>query len=212
MNRPVEDILPDQRREGSVRLMSGGRTLLSVPADAVASERIAVGTLVGADQMERLESAADRAAAYRTALRLLERRPYGRVDLGRRLRLKGHSPEALAFALERAEQAGFLDDAKFAAHYVQSRSARGRGPSRLRRELQGMGVEKATVDQALGPELTDPEAVHERVRLLIAKRLPQVQGRPDAEARRRLLAFLARRGFAGLEIGRLVREAVRGVG
>jgi regulatory protein len=207
--RRIEDIVPDTRREGSVRLVASGRTLLSVPLEAVVAERIEPGSTLVPEQLDRLERAADAAAAYRTAVRLLARRQYARRDLGRRLGLKGHSRESVQAALDRAEAAGYLDDERFATDFVQSRTAQGRGPVRLRRELLMMGVARSTVDQALGGEVNGPEAQRRRVEQLIAKRLPQLQARQIPNPGRRLAAFLARRGFGGGEVARLVRSAVR---
>ncbi|MFN0179389.1 MAG: regulatory protein RecX [Gemmatimonadales bacterium] len=203
---PLEAIVPDQRREGFVRLVAGGRTILTVPAETVRAEGLAAGEVLAEEQYGRLEAAADRAAAYRTALRLLERRAYARRDLARRLALKGHQPGHIEEALERAARAGYLDDAQFAARFVESRSARGRGPARLRRELLGMGVARDVVDQALSTETTGSAAVASRIEQLIAKRRQQLSALSGTELRRRIVAYLGRRGYTGSEVVRLVRD------
>jgi regulatory protein len=207
--KPVEDIIPDVRREGSVRLVTAGRTFLSVPAEAVAAERIQTGSLLGPEQVGRLERAADREAAYRTAVRLLERRPFARRDLAHRLSLKGHDAESARFALERAERAGYLDDARFATSYVQSRTARGRGPARLRRELLLMGVARPVVEEALQGAGPNPEVQLRKIEQLVAKRLPVLLARGGLNVRRNLMAYLARRGYTGPEVARAVRSAMR---
>ena len=117
--------------------------------ETVAAEQLQLGSLVDAALRERLEAAADAEAAYRTALRALERRAYASADLGRRLARKGHPAGAVRTALERAASAGLLDDAEFVLDYVQTRSARGRGPSRLTRDLLAMGIERRLIDRAL---------------------------------------------------------------
>lgn len=170
------------------------------------TKRPSAGSAVGAEPPAPSDEAADRAAAYRTAVRLLERRPYARRDLGRRLGLKGHRPEDVEVALDRAEQAGYLDDTRFATQFVETRSARGRGPARLRRELSMMGVANQIVDQVLAAGEADPAEAAARISELIAKRRRQLAGLPAADARRRLVAFLARRGYTGPEVMRLVRD------
>ncbi len=207
--KPIEDIVPDVHRAGSVRLVSAGRTVLSVPVEVVVAERIEPGSTLSPGQVDRLERAADLEAAYRTAVRLLERRQFARGDLSRRLAMKGHPPESVQAAVARAEQAGYLDDARFATNYVRSRTARGRGPARLRRELLLMGVSRPTVDAALAAEIGELEAQGHRIEQLIAKRLPQLRARSAPNLARRLLAFLGRRGYTGPEVGRLVRMALK---
>ncbi len=205
-SKPVEELIPDPKREGAVRVMVGGRTVLIVPEDAARQEGLAVGRRLDAGQVERLEAASDRAAAYRTALQCLERRPFGKRDLARRLTLKGHDPDAVIDAVNRAEAAGLLDDEKFARFYVRSRGARGRGPSRLRRELAQMGIARDLIDAALAAE-SDPAAVETQIDALIAKRAAQLKDLPPAQAKRRLVAFLARRGFGGAELTNALRRA-----
>jgi regulatory protein len=202
---PVERIAADPRIEGAVRLIIDGRTALTVPIETARAEGVAVGTVLEEASFARLCEAADRAAAFRTALRLLERRPFARRDLGRRLRLKGHLPAAVDTALERAEQAGLLDDERFARHFVQTRTARGRGPARLRRELSMQGVPDGVIDRVLAEEVSE-DASRAAVETLARKRAQQLR-ELDREVRvRRVVAYLARRGYTGSEVRRVVRE------
>ncbi len=172
---PVERIVADSRIEGAVRLVIEGRTALTVPIETAQAEGVVVGTVLEEASFARLCEAADRAAAFRTALRLLERRPFARRDLGRRLRLKGHLPAAVDTALERAERAGLLDDERFARHFVQTRTARGRGPARLRRELIMQGVPDAVVDRVLAEEVSE-DASRAAMEALARKRAQPAPG------------------------------------
>ncbi len=203
-NRPIEAIEPDIRREGTVRIVIGGKTVFLVPADAIRQEGLEVGVVIGPDQAGRLSRAIDQEAAYRTVIRLLGRRPFARRDLERRLALKGHPPDMVQLALDRAAAGGYLDDRAFAVFYVRSRSERGRGPARLRRELVQMGVAKDLVEAAL-EGLSAPEVAQVAIEGLIARRAGQLKGLPPATVRRRLLAYLARRGYTGSEVVRLIR-------
>ena len=201
---PIEGIEPDARRDGVVRIMIRGRAAFIVPVEAVKQEGLLVGAAIGPEQADRLGQAVDMEAAYRTAIRLLERRSFARRDLERRLALKGHPPDMVQLAVERAAKAGYLDDRAFAVTYVRSRSARGRGPSRLRRELVQMGVAKELIESAL-EACSAPEVVHEAIASLIARRAGQLKGLPASAVRRRLVAYLARRGYSGPEVIRMVR-------
>ncbi len=206
-NKPIEAIEPDRRREGAVRLMVGGRAALVVPVEAVRREGLAVGAVLTGEQIDRLTAAADQDAAFRTAVRLLERRPFARKDLARRLALKGHPPGLIVTALDRAEQAGYLDDERFARHFIQAKSARGRGPARLRRELSMQGVAAGVVERVLEEELA-PGWSAEAVQRLAEKRARQLAGVPRPDRIRRLVAYLGRRGFTGPEVVGVVRKVV----
>jgi regulatory protein len=199
---------PDPRRPGTLRVEVDGVRFGAVPAALALAAGLAVGRPVDTDLEGRLTAAADAEGAFRTLLRALERRSFARADLGRRLIRKGHPGPAVESALERAVGLGLLDDGEFARDYVQTRAARGRGPARLKRDLMAMGVERGHIDRALAAEW--PEG-GDRTRVpaaLALKRAAQLGDLPRAVKRRRVLAYLARRGFAGRDISELVSRVV----
>jgi regulatory protein len=199
---------PDPRRPGTFRVEVDGARFGAVPQELARAAGLAVGRAVDAELHERLTAAADAEAAFRTLLRALERRAFARADLARRLIRKGQPRPAVEAALERAVGLGLLDDAEFARNYVQTRALRGRGPARLTRDLMAMGVERALIDGAIAaewPEGSDSGGV----RLALAsKRAAQLGDLPRPVKRRRVLAYLARRGFAGREISDIVAKVV----
>jgi regulatory protein len=203
----ITALTPDPRRPAAVRVEIDDAPFATVALDTASAEGLRVGREVDPGLRERLEAAADAEAAYRTTLRALERRAYAGADLGRRLARKGHPAAAISAALERATAAGFLNDAAFALDYVQTRAARGRGPSRLTRDLLMMGVERSLIDRALSIEWQ--EGRDRAVPLALAtRRSSQLGDLPRQVKRRRLLAYLARRGFSGSEVVEIVGKVV----
>jgi regulatory protein len=182
---------------------------MTLPAELVGRLALRVGDPLPMESHEALCRAADVEAAYRTLLQALGRRPFARRDLARRLVLKGHPPEAADEAVRRAERVGLLDDEQFARHYIQTRAARGRGPARLRRELTGMGVASALADRLLGEEMPE-DAQEARVEALARKRATQLAGVPRPDRYRRLLGFLARKGYRGARVREVARRALDG--
>jgi regulatory protein len=206
--RVVTAIEPDPRKPGVVRVHVNGRPYCAVPASALGRAEVGPGTQLTPERLNRLGELADEEGAFRTLLRALERRAFAGADLGRRLARKGHRPEAVTSALARAGALGLLDDAAFARNFVETRSARGRGPARLIRDLLGMGVDRRHIDAALAaqwPEGSDRSAMP---RALAARRARQLGALPREAKRRRLVAYLARRGFTGPEVGQAIREAL----
>jgi regulatory protein len=204
----ITAIDPDPRRPEAVRVEIDGVRFGSITREVAAREGLVVGQPVDAELQERLGVAADLEAAFRTVLRALEVRSYARADLGRRLRRKGHAVAAVEAALARAVDLGLLDDTAFARTYVETRAARGRGPSRLTRDLLAMGVERSLIDHAVAaqwPEGSDRSAVP---LALARKRVSQLGSLPRQTKRRRLVAYLARRGFTGREVTEIVDQVV----
>jgi regulatory protein len=211
--RVVGAVVPDPRRAGSVRVLVEGRPLFTLAAEAVEAEGIGPGQVLDEGQFERLSAAADQEAALRTSFRLLERRSFAARDLARRLVQKGHAAEAAQAAVERAAGMGLVDDRAFTRHYIETRAARGRGPLRLRRDLAALGVERTIVDRTLAEVLGPDDGTYPDVESLARKRLVQLKGLPAPAQRRRLVAYLARRGYGGdavrQMVGRLLRSGER---
>ena len=198
-------LAPDPRRP-DYRLIEVDRgRFASVPAEALAGLDLVVGREIGRLVLERLQELADLEAAHRAALRALARRAHARFDLRRRLLQKQHPPAAVDGALDRLAAAGLLNDAQFARDFAAAKARRGRGPARLVRDLQSQGVDRRIAEDAvrtsLAAEGVDPE---QAVRALAEKRARQLAGLPAPVRKRRLVAFLVRRGFGGAEVRAVV--------
>jgi regulatory protein len=198
-------LAPDPRRP-DYRLVEVDRgRFASLPAEALVGLDLTIGREIGPLVLERLQELADLEAAHRAALRALARRAHARFDLRRRLLQKQHPPAAIDAALERLTTVGLLDDARFAVDYAAAKARRGRGPARLVHDLQSQGIDRRVAEDAvrssLAAEGVDPT---QAVRALAEKRARQLAGLPAAVRKRRLVAFLVRRGFQGSDIRSVV--------
>lgn len=200
-------LAPDPRQSGYVLVDVDRGRFASLPGEALESLRLDIGRQIPTAVLARLRELADIEAACRAALRSLARRPHARRDLGRKLVRKQHPPEAVQAALQRLEARGLIDDRRFAEHYAAVRGARGRGPARLVKDLEAQGVDariaEESVRRALEEEGLTPEI---EARAVAAKRVRQLADVPPMVRKRRLLAFLARRGYAGAAALKVVQE------
>ena len=213
-NSPTQAITalePDPRRPGAVRV-SAQDVAWTIAAADVAPCGARVGVTIDDALREALERAADAEAAFRTAIRAIEQRSHARTDLGRKLVRKGHARPAVEVALERCATLGLLDDAAFARHFVETRALRGRGPARLRRDLHAMGVAGSHVDAALADLQADGDQTGEQALARATTRAGQLAGVPREARKRRLLAFLARRGFTGAAARSAIQRVLRADG
>ena len=200
-------LAPDPRQAG-YRLVDVDRgRFASLPADALAPLELEVGTEIPGPLLARLQELADVEAAFRAASRLLAARGRARADLRRRLIQKQHPPPAVEAALARLEDGGLLDDGRFAVEYAARRATRGRGPVRIVADLVTQGVEhgvaEAAVRAAFAQEGLDPAHT---LRTVAARRAVQLASLAPAVRRRRLFAYLARRGYGGAELRRVVDD------
>lgn len=153
-----------------------------------------------------LADAIDELGARRMALRLLRAATRTQAEVQRRLMGVGHSARATALAIEAAQEAGLIDDARLARHAAERFAAQPPGGSRLlESRLSRRGVSRPEVGRAVGlvrGELDDKAAALRLARGRVGRARPQ---EPDEAVARRVLGFLARRGFDGS----VCRDAVR---
>lgn len=187
------------------------RRFASLPAEVVTSLRLEPGRTLDARLLARLTRLADIEAAVKTAARALSRRAFATRDLRRRLLQRQHPAAAVDAALVRLAGQGLLDDRRFAVHFAASRAARGRGPARLLRDLLAQGVDRSVAEQAVGDALRDEGVDPLQAARVAARQRARVlrELAPDVR-RRRLTAFLVRRGYGGSNLASVVREAVSG--
>ena len=150
-------------------------------------------------------------SAYNYALNLLSARPYATRALHRKLMQKQYSAADADDAIRRLVDNGLLNDAKYAEQYARSKIlSTGSSKRRLQQDLYRKGIkgEVATtaIANVLEQEEIDPAVVIERV---ARKKLAQLGDLEPLVLRRRLFAFLARRGYDLDEIKSVVGRLVR---
>jgi regulatory protein len=148
----------------------------------------------------------NRLSAYNYALNLLAARPYSTQTLRRKLIQKEYSAADADEAIRRLVDNGLLNDAKYAEQYARSKIlTTGASKRRLQQELYRKGIkgELATtaIANVIEQEEIDPVAMIERVAL---KKLAQLGDLQPLVLKRRLFAFLARRGYDLEEIKAVV--------
>lgn len=148
----------------------------------------------------------NRPTAYNYALNLLSARPYSTQALHRKLIQKDYPAADADDAIRRLVSAGLLDDAKYAEQYARSKMlSTGASKRRLTQDLYRKGIKgdiaSVAIDNVVVDEEIDTAAVVERV---ARKKLAQLGDLEPLVLRRRLFAFLARRGYDLDEIKRVV--------
>jgi regulatory protein len=148
----------------------------------------------------------DEASTYERALSLLEHRARSVAELRRKLIQKGAPKAEVDDVLARLLDQKLLDDADFARQFARAKIT-GTGASRIRilQELRHKGVANDVAERAL-EELDDEEGIDPSasIQRVAEKKWRALAKLDDVTRRRRLYAFLARRGFNPEEI----REAL----
>lgn len=199
----VREIRLSRRGKRRIDVVLAGGEVLELAA-ALAS-RLRVGQRLTPSQIEGLGAEDEVETAHQRALRMVARRPRSERELRDDMRRR-HLPEATqAAVLRRLADAGLIDDAAFAAAWVENRRAfRPRSAAGLRAELRRKGVDRDHIEAALGDH--DEAAAAQGVLERAARRWPNETW---DDFRRRATGYLARRGFDYELVTRVVRAAWR---
>jgi regulatory protein len=134
--------------------------------------------------------------SYAYAVALLARRDYSTRELRSKLKERGYLEHAIEPVLIDLEENRKLDDARYGATVVASRSRRALGPVRIRSELKRKGVAVDTIDQALagGEGEQAPDFIQLARQARVRKFGPEMP--TDWKERSRQARFLQYRGFS----------------
>lgn len=203
---------PQQRRKGRVNVFVDGQFVLGVGDAVVVDLGLRIGREMTSERLLEIAGAEEVHKATEAALFLLEVRARSRREIETRLTQKGYEEEVIAQVLEKLTRLELLDDAQFAAQWVEARSRSGGsrpiGKRRLTQELFVKGVAKEQVAEAVG-RVTDTQELA-LARDAARKRVRAVPTERDAlqAERRKLMGFLQRRGFGWETVKLVTRESL----
>jgi regulatory protein len=141
------------------------------------------------------------------ALRNLSMSARSRSELESALARRRVPVDAASRVLDRLQQAGLIDDQRFARDWVESRQARRQlSRSALQHELQAKGVAREFIDLAL--EGVGREDELRAARCFADKKLRSLADLPREVQRRRVAAALARRGFSSDIVSRVLADLI----
>lgn len=120
------------------------------------------------------------------ALKYLASRARTCREVERHLLSKGFAPEEICETIERLKELRYVDDEDYCARYLEYAAGKGRGPLRIRRELEEKGVERETIQIAF-EEYETEESDFERAKEQAEK---IARGKP---VDKKLLARIGRR-------------------
>ena len=138
---------------------------------------------------------------------LLARRERSRAGLSLALKRKQSPLELIESVLTELEKEKLLSDERFAGAWVNTRRRLSpRGRAALTFELRQKGIRKKNIDQAIATysRMDELAALRDLIEARLARLTPS--GDDPAKIKRRLLGFLARRGFTYEDVEHVLRE------
>ena len=192
----ISGIVPAARPAGRFAVLVDGREHAVLSLEAIDRLGLVVGrTVDGLEDAIALESA--RLQSYDRALNMLAFRARSSRELARSLVKKGEERSHVDWAIARLQEQGLLDDAAFARAFTRSKVVGGKqSRRRVEQDLARKGVSRTVAGEAI-EDVFEEEAIDQRaiVEEAARKKLRSLSGLDPAVQRRRLYAFLARRGY-----------------
>lgn len=184
-------------------VLEGGRVLAIA---ARAAEGLHVGQRLTEPELAELGRKDEVENAHQRVLGLLARRPRSESELRQAMQRRKVEEGVQVEVIERLRTAGWVDDAAFAAAWVENRdSFRPRSAIGLRAELRRKGVGRDEIETALKE--------HDEVgaaRAVLERAAQRWKTQSWEEFRLRGRAYLARQGFAYDTVSRVVRDVWSG--
>ena len=190
-------------RPGRVRVEIDGDFAFELSRKMILAKGVIEGETLPPERRRELETIAVREAA----VGLLARRERSRAELTVALKRKRFPLDLIEKVLLNLEKEKLLSDERFAGAWVNTRRRLSpRGRAALTYELKQKGLRKKNIDQAISTYSRADELA--TLRDLIEARLARLTASGDqaAKIKRRLLGFLARRGFTYEDIEQVFRE------
>jgi regulatory protein len=178
-----------KKNRDRVSVYLDGRFAFGIPAIVAAG--LTRGQFLSDVEIASIQEQGDVETAYHKALDYLSYRPRSRAEVATYLKKRGLPEEQIDAVNERLERAGLLDDVVFAQFWVENRERfRPKGLRALRYELRLKGISNEIIEQAL----TSVD-VSESAYRSAGKKARQVQHLDEREFHRKIVEYLARRGF-----------------
>jgi regulatory protein len=167
---------------------------------AIVAAGLRVGQDLDAQEIERLHGVDVEESTFQRALHFLSFRTRSESEIEQHLRKREIAEDVLERVMQRLRQSQLADDSQFAQAWVENRTTfRPRSRRALSWELRRKGVRDQEIEAAVS-EVDESELAFQAG----AKRARQLAGDPWQDFRRKLYAYLARRGFPSELIGSVV--------
>jgi regulatory protein len=201
MEKRISAILAQKRNPNRVSIELDGDFAFGL--SRIVAAWLNVGDTLDETKIEELTNQDTAEVAYEKALRLLDYRPRTGQEIRKRLHDKGFDEAVIEGVIQRLSNANLVQDQQYARMWVDNRNEfHPRSQRLIRYELRNKGVSELLINNALVESASD-EDLATRAAEKYARRLDRLDW---SVFRKKLSAFLARRGFSFATINPVVHS------
>jgi len=191
----ITKIVPSRFKKSMQSVYADGKYVISLPEEAVYRLGLKEGDSYEQDEFDALVKSQSKTIAMDSALRLIGTRSRSKKELEQRLKLKKHNKETIDTVTGRLAELGYINDEKFAFNWANYRKSQNKGSELIKNELKAKGIDAETIDAAVRSLYASKEEEIEHIKQCALKKLKTSAGSDPRDTSRKLLGFLARRGF-----------------
>ena len=184
------------------RIFLDGESAFAVYKGELSRYHLEEGAVLPPDVYEELVNRVLKKRATLRAMHILERTDKTEAQLRRKLEESEYPKEAVESAIAYVTSYGYLDDRRYAEHYIEWKK-QGKGKARLKMELVQKGISREIIEEVL--ESTDFGETREMIRQIILKKRKTDIPMNEKE-KQRIYGFLMRKGFSSSDILAVMRE------
>ena len=184
------------------RIFLDGESAFAVYKGELSRYHLEEGAVLPPEVYEELVNRVLKKRATLRAMHILERTDKTEAQLRRKLEESEYPKEAVESAIAYVTSYGYLDDRRYAEHYIEWKK-QGKGKARLKMELVQKGISREIIEEAL--ESTDFGETREMIRQIILKKRKTDIPMNEKE-KQRIYGFLMRKGFSSSDILAVMRE------
>jgi SOS response regulatory protein OraA/RecX len=161
-------------------------------------------------EVERESDGERSARAHNVSMHALTRKGMSSAEMIVLLKSRDLDERDVEVEVARLEEVGLLDDHDLASNLVRTlRDRKGLGRSAINAELRRRKIDSVAIEEALSDAYpVDGDDELTRAREIAIKRAPQLRSLDAETARRRLGAFLMRKGYSGSVVASAVATAL----
>ena len=184
------------------RIFLDGESAFTVYKGELSRYHLEEGAVLPPEVYEELVNGVLKKRATLRAMHILERTDKTEAQLRKKLEESEYPKEAVESAIAYVTSYGYLDDRRYAEHYIEWKK-QGKGKARLKMELAQKGISREIIEEVL--ESTDFGETREIIRQIILKKRKTNIPMNEKE-KQRLYGFLMRKGFSSSDILAVMRE------
>lgn len=184
------------------RIFLDGESAFAVYKGELSRYHLEEGAVLPPEVYEELVNRVLKKRATLRAMHILERTDKTEAQLRRKLEESEYPKEAVESAIAYVTSYGYLDDRRYAEHYIEWKK-QGKGKARLKMELVQKGISREIIEEVL--ESADFGETREMIRQIILKKRKTDIPMNEKE-KQRLYGFLMRKGFSSSDILAVMRE------